>query len=190
LGVQRAGAGREKAGRLEKWLLGGATHGVKHARMLGESDAVALAGSLTPKACTDTEGIARPALDLVTSQVRPSLNRPAGTMSAMRTVRSTCELRRSLSYRRARLHELSFQTETMAFCFTMALWSSHLCNEVVQLPPKRRALPMTRHRQSVPTYCASSPLTTSRASWLGATCVAATHPDPMTGAIRLHRARP
>jgi hypothetical protein len=140
---------------------------VKLARMLGEGQAVALAGSLTPKAWTDTEDIARSALDLVTSQVRPSLNRPAGTMSAMRTVRSTCELRRSLSCRRARLHELSFQTETMAFCFTLALWSSHLCNEVVQLPPKRRALPMTRHRQSVPTYCASSPLTTSRASWLG-----------------------
>jgi hypothetical protein len=36
---------------------------------LGEGDAVALAGSLTPKAWTDREGIARPALDLVASQV-------------------------------------------------------------------------------------------------------------------------
>ncbi|MDB5271544.1 MAG: hypothetical protein JWP58_4584 [Hymenobacter sp.] len=32
-------------------------------------DAVALAGSLTPKAWTDPEGITRPALDLVASQV-------------------------------------------------------------------------------------------------------------------------
>ena len=36
---------------------------------LGEGDAVALTGSLTPKAWTDREGIARPALDLVASQV-------------------------------------------------------------------------------------------------------------------------
>ncbi|WP_029528455.1 single-stranded DNA-binding protein [Polaromonas glacialis] len=36
---------------------------------LGEGDAVALAGTLTPKAWTDREGIARPALDLVASQV-------------------------------------------------------------------------------------------------------------------------
>ena len=36
---------------------------------LGEGDAVALAGTLTPKAWTDREGTARPALDLVTSQV-------------------------------------------------------------------------------------------------------------------------
>jgi single-stranded DNA-binding protein len=36
---------------------------------LGEGDAVALAGSLTPKAWTDREGTARPALDLVASQV-------------------------------------------------------------------------------------------------------------------------
>ncbi|CAM3606376.1 single-stranded DNA-binding protein [Polaromonas hydrogenivorans] len=36
---------------------------------LGDGDAVALAGSLTPKAWTDREGIARPALDLVASQV-------------------------------------------------------------------------------------------------------------------------
>jgi single-stranded DNA-binding protein len=36
---------------------------------LGEGDAVALAGSLTPKAWTDREGMARPALDLVASQV-------------------------------------------------------------------------------------------------------------------------
>lgn len=36
---------------------------------LGDGDAVALAGSLTPKASTDREGIARPALDLVASQV-------------------------------------------------------------------------------------------------------------------------
>ncbi|CAM3508048.1 single-stranded DNA-binding protein [Polaromonas hydrogenivorans] len=36
---------------------------------LGEGDAVALAGSLVPKAWTDREGIARPALDLVASQV-------------------------------------------------------------------------------------------------------------------------
>ena len=36
---------------------------------LGEGDAVALAGSLVPKAWTDREGIARPSLDLVASQV-------------------------------------------------------------------------------------------------------------------------
>jgi single-stranded DNA-binding protein len=36
---------------------------------LGDGDAVSLAGSLTPKAWTDREGIARPALDLVASQV-------------------------------------------------------------------------------------------------------------------------
>ena len=36
---------------------------------LSEGDAVALAGSLTPKAWTDREGIARPALDSVASQV-------------------------------------------------------------------------------------------------------------------------
>ena len=36
---------------------------------LGDGDAVALAGSLTPKAWIDREGIARPALDLVASQV-------------------------------------------------------------------------------------------------------------------------
>ena len=36
---------------------------------LGEGDAVALAGSLTPKAWTEREEIARPALDLVASQV-------------------------------------------------------------------------------------------------------------------------
>jgi single-stranded DNA-binding protein len=36
---------------------------------LGDGDAVALAGSLTPKAWTDREGIARPALDLVASHV-------------------------------------------------------------------------------------------------------------------------
>jgi single-stranded DNA-binding protein len=36
---------------------------------LGDGDAVALAGSLTPKAWTDREGTARPALDLVASQV-------------------------------------------------------------------------------------------------------------------------
>ena len=36
---------------------------------LGDGDAVALAGSLTPKAWTDREGVARPALDLVASQV-------------------------------------------------------------------------------------------------------------------------
>ena len=36
---------------------------------LGDGDAVALAGSLMPKAWTDREGIARPALDLVASQV-------------------------------------------------------------------------------------------------------------------------
>ena len=36
---------------------------------LGGGDAVALAGSLTPKAWTDREGIVRPALDLVASQV-------------------------------------------------------------------------------------------------------------------------
>ena len=37
--------------------------------VLGDGDAVALAGSLTPKAWTDREGVARPALDLVASQV-------------------------------------------------------------------------------------------------------------------------
>ena len=36
---------------------------------LGEGDAVALAGTLTPKAWPDREGTARPALDLVASQV-------------------------------------------------------------------------------------------------------------------------
>jgi single-stranded DNA-binding protein len=36
---------------------------------LGDGDAVALAGSLTPKAWTNREGMARPALDLVASQV-------------------------------------------------------------------------------------------------------------------------
>jgi single-stranded DNA-binding protein len=36
---------------------------------LGEGEAVALAGSLIPKAWTDREGIARPALELVASQV-------------------------------------------------------------------------------------------------------------------------
>ena len=36
---------------------------------LDDGDAVALAGSLTPKAWTDREGVARPALDLVASQV-------------------------------------------------------------------------------------------------------------------------
>lgn len=36
---------------------------------LGDGDAVALAGSLTPKAWIDREGTARPALDLVASQV-------------------------------------------------------------------------------------------------------------------------
>lgn len=36
---------------------------------LGEGDAVALAGSLTPKVWTDREGISRPALDLMASQV-------------------------------------------------------------------------------------------------------------------------
>ena len=36
---------------------------------LSDGDAVALAGSLTPKAWTDKEGTARPALDLVASQV-------------------------------------------------------------------------------------------------------------------------
>jgi single-stranded DNA-binding protein len=36
---------------------------------LGSGDAVALAGTLTPKAWIDKEGIARPALDLVASQV-------------------------------------------------------------------------------------------------------------------------
>lgn len=36
---------------------------------LGDGDAVALSGSLTPKAWTDRESIARPALDLVASQV-------------------------------------------------------------------------------------------------------------------------
>ena len=34
---------------------------------LESSDAVSLAGSLTPKAWTDREGVARPALDLVDS---------------------------------------------------------------------------------------------------------------------------
>jgi single-stranded DNA-binding protein len=36
---------------------------------LSEGDAVALAGTLTPKAWTDKDGTARPALDLVASQV-------------------------------------------------------------------------------------------------------------------------
>lgn len=36
---------------------------------LEEGDAVALAGTLTPKAWTDKDGTARPALDLVASQV-------------------------------------------------------------------------------------------------------------------------
>ena len=36
---------------------------------LESGDAVSLAGSLTPKAWTDREGIVRPALDLVASQV-------------------------------------------------------------------------------------------------------------------------
>lgn len=36
---------------------------------LGDGDAVALAGSLVPKAWIDREGTARPALDLVASQV-------------------------------------------------------------------------------------------------------------------------
>jgi len=36
---------------------------------LGEGDAVALAGSLAPKAWTDREGVARPSLDLVATQV-------------------------------------------------------------------------------------------------------------------------
>ena len=36
---------------------------------LSDGDAVSLAGSLTPKAWTDREGVARPALDLVASQV-------------------------------------------------------------------------------------------------------------------------
>ncbi|ABM40131.1 hypothetical protein [Polaromonas naphthalenivorans] len=36
---------------------------------LGDSDAVALAGSLVPKAWIDREGTARPALDLVAGQV-------------------------------------------------------------------------------------------------------------------------
>ena len=36
---------------------------------LADGDAVALAGNLTPKAWTDREGVARPALDLVASQV-------------------------------------------------------------------------------------------------------------------------
>lgn len=36
---------------------------------LESGDAVALAGSLTPKAWTDREGVVRPALDLVASQV-------------------------------------------------------------------------------------------------------------------------
>jgi len=37
--------------------------------VLTEGDAVALAGSLTPKAWTDREGVARPALDLLANQV-------------------------------------------------------------------------------------------------------------------------
>lgn len=36
---------------------------------LDSGDAVSLAGSLTPKAWTDREGVVRPALDLVASQV-------------------------------------------------------------------------------------------------------------------------
>ena len=36
---------------------------------LGECDAVAMAGTLTPKAWIDNDGTARPALDLVASQV-------------------------------------------------------------------------------------------------------------------------
>ena len=36
---------------------------------LESGDAVSLAGSLTPKAWTDREGVVRPALDLVASQV-------------------------------------------------------------------------------------------------------------------------
>lgn len=36
---------------------------------LGDGDAVALAGTLTPKAWTDREGTARPALDMVAAQV-------------------------------------------------------------------------------------------------------------------------
>ncbi|WP_157270921.1 single-stranded DNA-binding protein [Azohydromonas aeria] len=36
---------------------------------LGDGDAVSLAGTLTPKAWTDKEGNARPALDLVAAQV-------------------------------------------------------------------------------------------------------------------------
>lgn len=36
---------------------------------LGDGDAVALVGTLTPKAWTDREGMARPALDLVAAQV-------------------------------------------------------------------------------------------------------------------------